>query len=102
VPELVDARPEALLQIHPSAAAGLGIGQGDLVEVSNARGIATCRAEVTADIRHDTVFLPFHFAGEQCANLLTEAITDPISGMPEFKRTGVRVRAHDLAAAGTR
>ena len=45
------------------------------------------------DIRHDTVFLPFHFAGRECANLLTESATDPISGMPEFKHTWVTVTA---------
>jgi assimilatory nitrate reductase catalytic subunit len=44
-------------------------------------------------MRIDTVFLPFHFAGRQCANLLTEAAVDPISAMPEFKRTLVRVEA---------
>ncbi len=48
---------------------------------------------MTSGIRLDTVFLPFHYAGEQCANLLTEAAVDPISGMPEFKRTAVTVEA---------
>ena len=58
-----------------------------------------CRAQVTTDIRLDTVFLPFHFAGDQLANLLTDDEADPISGMPEFKKTTVRVRA--LVEAGT-
>jgi assimilatory nitrate reductase catalytic subunit len=57
-----------------------------------------CRVQVSTDIRLDTVFLPFHFAGDQRANLLTDDETDPISGMPEFKKTTVRVRA--LVAAG--
>ena len=48
---------------------------------------------MTGGIRPDTVFLPFHFPGAQRANLLTLGITDPVSGMPEFKRTTVRVRA---------
>jgi assimilatory nitrate reductase catalytic subunit len=50
-------------------------------------------AEVTAGIRHDTVFLPFHYAGTECANLLTASSVDPVSAMPEFKRTPVTVRA---------
>ena len=50
-------------------------------------------AELTDDVRHDTVFLPFHFADLESANVLTEAATDPISGMPEFKKTSVRVTA---------
>jgi assimilatory nitrate reductase catalytic subunit len=93
VRELHDARPEARLEIHPATASRLGIGDGSAVTVGNARGTVRARATVTADIRHDTVFLPFHYAGEQCANLLTEAIVDPVSSMPEFKRTRVWVRA---------
>lgn len=93
VPELHDARPEARVEIHPATASRLGITDGAPVLVSNARGRVRARAEVTAGIRHDTVFLPFHYAGEQCANLLTEAAVDPISAMPEFKRTRVSVTA---------
>jgi assimilatory nitrate reductase catalytic subunit len=91
VGELMDARPEATLQIHPATAARLGVLHGAPVTVSNLRGTVTARAEVTADIRHDTVFLPFHYAGRQCANLLTEGAVDPVSAMPEFKRTIVTV-----------
>lgn len=93
VPELLEARPEATLHIHPATASRLGVGHGSMVTVSNARGSVRVRAEVTADIRHDTVFLPFHFGGTACANLLTEQAVDPISAMPEFKRTTVTVAA---------
>jgi assimilatory nitrate reductase catalytic subunit len=91
VPELLEAQPEARLQIHPATAARLGIADEALVHVSNSRGTVVCRSFLTADIRHDTVFLPFHFAGRECANVLTRSLTDPISGMPEFKRTSVTV-----------
>ena len=93
VPELALARPEARLQLHPATAAQLGVADGGWVDVTNSRGVVRCRAEVTLSIRHDTVFLPFHFPGEQSANRLTDDVTDPVSGMPEFKRTTVRVRA---------
>ncbi|MDN3937436.1 molybdopterin oxidoreductase family protein [Arthrobacter sp. YD4] len=92
VPALVDARPEARLQLHPSAAAAQGIDDGALVLVANVRGEVLCRAEVSPDIRPETVFLPFHFAGVESANRLTEAVTDPVSGMPEFKTSQVWVR----------
>ncbi|MDQ0612516.1 assimilatory nitrate reductase catalytic subunit [Microbacterium sp. W4I4] len=95
VPELVDARPELTVQLHPATAAGLAVGEDDEVLISNDRGAVRARAEITADIRHDTVFLPFHFPDGQRANLLTEAVVDPISAMPEFKRTRVT-----LAKAG--
>jgi assimilatory nitrate reductase catalytic subunit len=93
VPELATARPHARVELNPVTAAALGIGDGDLVELENRRGTVRCVATVTAGIRADTVFLPFHFADAECANLLTQQATDPISGMPEFKTTAVHVRA---------
>ena len=93
VPELLASHPFAEAELHPAAAAGLGLVDGDQVELSNVRGTVRCRVKVSADIRYDTVFLPFHYAGGESANLLTEAATDPISGMPEFKSTIVEVRA---------
>ena len=95
VAELATAQPEARMQVHPATAAGLGIIDGGWVEVVNGRGTVRCRAQLSADIRPDTVFLPFHFAGDQRANLLTDDSTDPVSGMPEFKRTTVTVQAID-------
>jgi len=91
VPELVSAQPEVRAELHPATAARLGIGDGDLVHVRNSRGEVAARALLTGGMRIDTVFLPFHFAGRQCANALTEAAVDPISAMPEFKRTAVTV-----------
>lgn len=92
VAALAAAQPEARLQIHPAAAAAQGIAAGDFVSVSNERGEVSCRAELSTDIRPETVFLPFHFPELESANRLTEAATDPISGMPEFKTSKVWVR----------
>ncbi|MCG2621928.1 molybdopterin oxidoreductase family protein [Arthrobacter sp. I2-34] len=100
VAELSAAQPEPRLQLHPATALPLGIGNGDMAEISNHRGTVRARAELSTDIRPDTVFLPFHFAGEQSANLLTQAATDPVSGMPEFKTSAVQVRV--LEKAGSR
>jgi assimilatory nitrate reductase catalytic subunit len=60
--------------------------------VANERGQVVCRAELSTAIRPETVFLPFHFPELESANRLTEAATDPISGMPEFKFNKVWVR----------
>jgi len=91
VEELAAAGPEARLQLHPVTAADLGIADGDRVLVSNARGEVRCRATLSTAIRPDTAFLPFHFAGSESANLLTAAVTDPVSGMPEFKTSRVEI-----------
>lgn len=99
VPSLAAAQPEVRLAIHPAAAAGLGIADGAWVRVRREgtgaagrdRADVLCRAELTPDVRPDTVFLPFHFPGAAAANRVTEQRTDPVSGMPEFKTTRVHV-----------
>ena len=70
----------------------MGIADGDLRLGANERGEVACRADLSTDIRPETVFLPFHFPELESANRLTEAATDPISGMPEFKFSKVWVR----------
>ncbi|MGR0158387.1 molybdopterin oxidoreductase family protein [Paenarthrobacter nitroguajacolicus] len=110
VSELLASQPQARLLIHPGTAASRGISDGDYATVTNERGEVLCRAELSTTVRPDTVFLPFHFPGQENANRLTEAATDPISGMPEFKTSRVWVRkavsTQELASytvpAGTR
>ena len=92
VSELLASQPEARMQIHPGAAAAMGITDGALVSVANELGEVICRAALSTAIRPETVFLPFHFPELESANRLTEAATDPISGMPEFKFNRVWVR----------
>lgn len=92
VSELLASQPQARLLIHPGTAASRGISDGDYAMVTNERGEVLCRAELSTTVRPDTVFLPFHFPGQENANRLTEAATDPISGMPEFKTSRVWVR----------
>ncbi|MHA7155736.1 molybdopterin oxidoreductase family protein [Arthrobacter sp. TMN-50] len=93
VPELLSAQPGPRLQLHPATADDLGIAQGDAVVVTSENGEAHALADLTADLRQDTVFLAFHYAEAGSANRLTGSATDPISGMPEFKTTPVRVAA---------
>jgi assimilatory nitrate reductase catalytic subunit len=42
-------------------------------------------------IRPDTVFIPYHWAGKESANLLTIRAYDPVSRIPEFKKAAVRI-----------
>lgn len=89
VPELNDASPGLVAQLHPATARDRGVGEGDRVRLENARGALEARVGVSADIRPDTVFLPFHFPDDESANLLTSDRLDPISSMPEFKNAVV-------------
>jgi assimilatory nitrate reductase catalytic subunit len=89
---LVAQYPEPLLEIHPRLADRHGIADGDLVEVTSRRGSMTLPARVVTTIRPDTVFMPYHWAGTQAANQLTNRALDPTSKIPEYKVSAVRLR----------
>ncbi len=91
VGRLRELAPESFVEIHPTTAQRLGLVERDLAKIETRRGSATARVRVVNTIRADTVFMPFHFAGEGSANKLTNPALDPISRMPEFKVCAVRV-----------
>ena len=93
VAELNAAEPGPFVQLHPRLADRLGIADGEPVAVTSRRGRAVAPARVSAAIRPDTVFMPFHWPGEGRANTLTNPALDPTSRMPEFKVCAVRVEA---------
>ena len=88
---LAEASPAAFVQIHPAMARNYGIREGDMVRLTTRRGTASLAAQLTQSIRMDTLFVPFHFAGNGRANLLTNPALDPVSRMPEFKVCAVRI-----------
>ncbi|MFF8099313.1 molybdopterin oxidoreductase family protein [Streptomyces sp. NPDC016640] len=95
VDELNAAAPGPFVELHPRLAERLGVAEGDPVAVVSRRGRAVAPGRITTAIRPDTVFMPFHWAGEGRANTLTNPALDPISRMPEFKACAVRVEAAD-------
>jgi assimilatory nitrate reductase catalytic subunit len=88
---LVDQYPEPLCEMHPRLAESLGVTDGDLVRVTSRRGSMTAPAKVVETIRPDTVFIPYHWPGDKSANLLTQRALDPVSKIPEYKVSAVRV-----------
>jgi assimilatory nitrate reductase catalytic subunit len=100
VPALVDAQPEPRLEIHPRMAARLGASEGGRVLVESRRGAVEFAVSITAEIRVDTLFAPFHWGGKQAANILTIPALDPTSRMPEFKVCAVRARLADRKNEG--
>jgi len=62
-----------------------------VVCVSTRRGEAQFEARLVSGIRQDTLFAPFHWGGDGCANLLTNPALDPISRMPEYKVCAARL-----------
>lgn len=98
VPSLQKAEPEAFVEIHPQLAQSHGITAGSEVRLRTRRGAATFRARLSPAMRLDTLFVPFHFGGVGRANTLTQAALDPVSKIPEFKISAVRVEAVDGGA----
>lgn len=88
--------PIAFLEIHPKDAEMRGIENGDLVEISNIRGVVRVKAQVTTDIKKGVVFLPMHWgkvlnSDLNRANNLTNNLVDPRSKEPDFKFSAVQV-----------
>jgi assimilatory nitrate reductase catalytic subunit len=92
---LVNQYPEPRIEIHPRLAAKLGIEDGDWTIVETRRGALTLRAMVVTTIRPDTIFIPYHWPGQKCANQLTVSAQDPISKIPQYKVCGCRLRKAD-------
>lgn len=99
-PELRDAAPEPWVEMSPGDAKRLGIGEGDMVEVSTPRGSvrASCRI---SGIRDGVVFVPFHYGywdvedpdgHHRAANEMTLTDWDPVSKQPIFKTAAAAVR----------
>jgi len=88
---LVEQYPDPLVEIHPRLAATLGLDTGDLVTVTTRRTELTLACTVVKTIRPDTVFIPYHWPGDQSANRLTHRTIDPRSKIPEFKVSACRL-----------
>jgi assimilatory nitrate reductase catalytic subunit len=91
VGKLLSAQPAPRLEIHPRLARRHRIVTGSRVTVESRRAKVEFVAEVTPDVRPDTLFAPFHWGGRSAANRLTSPALDPTSRMPEFKLTAVRI-----------
>ncbi|MDO8732206.1 MAG: molybdopterin oxidoreductase family protein [Actinomycetota bacterium] len=91
VSSLVEASGEPFVEVHPDVAADLGIGAGDHARVTTRRGSVSVSVRISAALRPDTIFMPFHWAGAGRANTLTIDTLDPTSKMPEFKACAARI-----------
>ena len=96
---LVAQYPEPLCELHPRLADAHGIATGDIVRVTSRRGTMRLPAKVVSTIRPDTVFIPYHWGGDRAANQLTNRALDPLSKIPEFKVSAVRIER--VGPAGT-
>jgi len=88
---LVSRTPDAFVEINPADAERLGISQGDRVEVVSRRGAIEVYADISDRCDEGVVFIPFHYS-EAAANRLTNPVLDPVSGIPEYKISAVKIK----------
>ena len=86
--------PGSFIEIHPAAAAKLGIKDGEKVKVASRRGDVLSTARITDKVEENVLFMPFHFA-DGPANALTNKALDPIAKIPEFKVCAATVEPFD-------
>ncbi|MDN0200489.1 molybdopterin oxidoreductase family protein [Streptomyces sp. S.PNR 29] len=91
IPALTAEASGPYVEIHPDLAARHGIAAGDRVRLVSRRGTAEADARITAAVPPDTLFMPFHWGGAGRANSLVGDALDPVSRMPEFKVSAVRL-----------
>ena len=91
VEKLQEMVSEAYAEMHPDLARQYGLNDGVHVTLATRRGTATVKVKLSSGIRRDTIFVPFHWGGNQSANALTNAALDPTSKMPEFKVCAVKI-----------
>src|SRR5438094_584093 len=88
---LLEAYPEALVEIHPEDAAKLGLHGHKVVRITSRRGAVVAQAVLTDRVAPGVIFGNFHFPGPQNINNVTTGALDPVAKIPEYKVCAVRV-----------
>jgi formate dehydrogenase major subunit/formate dehydrogenase alpha subunit len=81
---------EALVEVNPDDATKMGLNGKNVVRITSRHGSIEAQAWVTDRVPPGMVYANFHFP-EASANELTHASLDPVSKIPEYKVTAVKV-----------
>jgi assimilatory nitrate reductase catalytic subunit len=92
--------PEPWVEIHPQAAARLGIENNEIVRVRTPRASMELKALVVPTIRPDHLFIPFHYGHAQAVNQLTNPAVDPTVKIPEYKACAATIEKLDAKPVG--
>ncbi len=94
-PRLSSHTPEPFVEVHPQDAIRFRLEEGGLARVSNDSGEVLLRVRTSSGQRPGSLFVPIHWSGPFAAlarvDALVAAMTDPVSGQPESKRTPVSI-----------
>ena len=92
VPQLQQATPEPIAEIHPDTARSYGITNGDTIAVETRKGQIKINVRTTEDLAPQVVSIPHGWA-QANANVLTELEPrDPVTGYTELKSLLCRIR----------
>ena len=93
VPELKRAMPEAVIEIHPEDAKGLGIKSRDKVRVSSRRGSIVMTAELNGRGKPEkgSTFVAFFDETKMINELCIDAFC-PISKEPDYKKCAIKIQ----------
>ncbi len=91
--------PEPWVEMHPRAAAQVGVQSGERVRIRTPRGTLELKALVVPTIRPDTLFVPYHYGHAQAVNQVTNAAVEPTVKIPEYKVCAAAVERVEAAGA---
>ena len=81
---------DAMIELNPEDAERMGATDESYINVTSRRGTIQAQAWITQRVPPGMVYANFHFP-DSSANILTQAVLDPIAKIPEYKVTAVRV-----------
>lgn len=90
--------PESMAEINPKDGEKLGISDGDWIKINSRRGHVIVKAKLADRVPEGVVFKRFHFK-EAAVNKLTNPILDPVSKIPEFKVSAVKIEKFEKGKA---
>ena len=96
-PRLSSHTIEPYVEIHPDDANEQGLSQDDWAIVNSPSGSVTVRLKISDTQQTGSLFVPIHwndsFSSNARIGALIQAVTDPVSGQPEFKHSIAAITA---------
>lgn len=97
---VTDRIPYAFIQMNPADMKGLGISEGDLVEVYNDNGATQAMAYPTPSARPKQTFMLFGFPNGVAGNVVSAGVNELV--IPNYKQTWGNIRRIAAAPANVR
>lgn len=100
VAQLFNHAEEPVISMNESDMQRRSINEGDIVQVSNARGSLNIAVQTSQEVAPAQTFIPMHWGGKFMQGIGVNALMpedfDPISKQPELKHTTVKIEKLDL------